>query len=168
MSMRERALRPARNGVAIGVLIACASAGCRSTAADGPSRASGYIEATEVRVAAEVGGRVLEVSVAEGDAVNAGTPVARLDTSDVEIALRRAAAQRDQAVAELRLLQAGPRPEDLRQARAQADSAEADVRAMESELEAATADLRRFDALLDALAGSRKQRDDAATRRQVA
>src|SRR6476620_4243431 len=133
--------------------------GCRSQAGGQPQRASGYVEATEVRVAPEVGGRVLEVSVREGDTVAAGAPIARLDTSDVEIALRRAHADRDQAVAQLRLLTAGARAEDIRQA---------SVQAAESELANASADLQRFEALLKANAGSRKQRDDAATRREVA
>jgi HlyD family secretion protein len=143
-------------------------AACRSKANEGPQRASGYVEATEVRVAPEVGGRVLEVTVHEGDAVAAGVRVARLDTADVEIALRRAKAERDQALAQLRLLAAGARAEDVRQAAAQAESARADVQAAESELQAASADLQRFEALLAKNAGSRKQRDDAATARDVA
>ena len=72
------------------------------------------------------------------------------------------------ATAQLRLLQAGARPEDIRQARAQTDSAQADVLAAEAELQSAEADLQRFEALLASNSGSRKQRDDAATRRQVA
>jgi membrane fusion protein YbhG len=143
-------------------------AACRSRAAGGPQRASGYVEATEVRVAPEVGGRVLEVPVSEGDRVTAGAVLARLDTSDVEIALRRAHAERDQAAAQLRLLIAGARVEDVRQASAQAQSAQADVQAAEAELAAAAADVQRFEALLNANAGSRKQRDDALTRRDVA
>jgi HlyD family secretion protein len=107
------------------------------------------------------------VAVAEGDRVAAGALVARLDTADSELALRRAEADRDQAVAALRLLQAGARAEDIRQARAQESSAQADIAAAESELEAANADLQRFDALLKSNAGSRKQRDDAATRRDI-
>jgi HlyD family secretion protein len=155
----------------IAVVVLLCGAGvtsCRSKAAAGPQRASGYVEATEVRVAPEVGGRVTEVSVAEGDRVAVGAVVARLDTADVRIAIRRAQAERDGALAQLRLLQAGARPEDVRQARAQADSAQADVKAAEAELEAASADLQRFEALLESNAGSRKQRDDAATRKAVA
>jgi membrane fusion protein YbhG len=154
--------------VAVGVLSASGAVACRSSANGGPQRASGYVEATEVRVSPEVGGRVLEVTVAEGDPVAAGARIARLDTADAEIALRRARAERDQAVAQLRLLEAGARPEDVRQARAQAESAQADVQAAESEVQSASADLQRFEALLKANAGSRKQRDDAATRREVA
>jgi HlyD family secretion protein len=136
--------------------------------AEGPPRASGYVEATEVRIAPEVGGRVHEVAVDEGDRVTAGALIARLDVEDVELAIRRAQAERDQAVAQLRLLQAGARAEDVGQARAEAESAQADVEAARSELQSATADLARFEALLQSNSGSRKQRDDAATRQQVA
>jgi HlyD family secretion protein len=148
--------------------LALAAPACGSRAAEGPARASGYIEATEVRVAAQVGGRLIEVAVAEGDRVEKGALLARLDTADAELALRRAEADRDQALAALKLLQAGARVEDVRQARAQAESAQADVQAAESELQAASADLQRFEGLLQSNAGSRKQRDDALTRRDVA
>ena len=148
--------------------LALVAPACAGRAAEGPSRASGYIEATEVRVAAQVGGRLLEVGVAEGDRVEKGALLARLDTADAELALRRAEADRDQALAALKLLQAGARAEDVRQARAQAESAQADVQAAESELQAASTDLQRFEGLLQSNAGSRKQRDDALTRRDVA
>ena len=151
----------------LAALLLAAAAGCNRGPAT-PPRASGYVEATEVRVAAEVGGRIVELLVDEGKRVAAGDLIARVDTKDAEIAIRRAQAERDQAVAQLRLVQAGPRTEDVRQARAQAQSAEADVAAAQAELDAAVADLQRFEALLRANAGSRKQRDDAATRREVA
>lgn len=143
------------------------SAACRGKAAEAP-RASGYVEATEVRVSAETGGRVLEMTADEGRRVTAGEILARLDTRDVEIALRRAEADRDQAAAQLGLVQAGARREDVRQAQAQADSARSEAAATEAERQAAADDLKRFDALLAANAGSRKQRDDAAARVSVA
>ena len=141
---------------------------CRSRSSSTTPRASGYVEATEVRVSPEVGGRIVELKVAEGDRVDVGSLVARLDTSDSELAIRRIEADRDQAVAQLRLLEAGARPEEIRQAQAQVDSAEADVRAATAELQSAEDDLQRFDALLAVNAGSRKQRDDAKTKRDVA
>ncbi len=148
----------------------CATSGvlaCRNGRVQAAPRASGYVEATEVRVSPEVGGRVLELKVAEGDRVEVGALIARLGTADADLSIRRAEAERDQAVAQLRLLEAGARPEEIRQAQAQLDSAEADVRAAAAELRSAEADLQRFDALLAANAGSRKQRDDALTRRDV-
>jgi HlyD family secretion protein len=161
----------ARRLIVIGMLacgLAAVAVACGKRGAAGPERASGYVEATEVRVAPQVGGRLTEVAVAEGDRVTAGALIARIDPTDIDLAIRRAEADRDQAVAALRLLQAGARPEDVRQARAQAESADADVKAAEAELQSAGEDLQRFEALLQANAGSRKQRDDAATRRDVA
>jgi membrane fusion protein YbhG len=156
-----------RRGAAVTLLVVLAAATamrCQSQASNGATRASGYVEATEVRVAPEVGGRILDIAVREGDRVNVGTIIARLDDTDPKIALQRAQAERDQAVAQLRLLQAGARPEDIRQATAQVESAHADVKAADAELRSAQEDLARFEALLASNAGSRKQRDDAATR----
>ena len=142
--------------------------GCNRGAPPESNRATGYIEATEVRVAAEVGGRLVDVTIAEGDRVSAGDVIARIDTSDVELALQRAQADRDQWQAQLALVRAGSRPEDIRQAAAQVQSAQAEVKAAQAELDASAADLARFENLLRANAGSVKQRDDAATRREVA
>jgi HlyD family secretion protein len=126
-------------------------------------------------VAPEVGGRLLEVRAEEGDRVSRGDLVARLDTRDTELQLDRARAERGAAEAQLRLLQAGSRVEDIRQAQAQAYAAEAEVGAAAAEVGAAAAevaagtkDLARFDALLAANAGSEKQRDDAKARVDVA
>jgi HlyD family secretion protein len=157
-------LRPWHLVMAVAAATAVACGGRAEESAD---RASGYVEATDVRVAPQVGGRLIEVAVGEGDRIVAGALIAKLETTDTEIALRRAEADRDQAVAALKLLEAGSRAEDIRQARAQADSAAAEIVAAESELQSATTDLQRFDALLQSNAGSRKQRDDAATRREV-
>jgi HlyD family secretion protein len=145
-----------------------AATACRGNGSATTPRASGYVEATEVRVSPEVGGRIVELKVAEGDRVEVGALVARLDTSDTELAIKRTEADRDQAVAQLRLLEAGARPEEIRQAQAQVDSADADVRAANAELQSAEMDLQRFEALLTVNAGSRKQRDDAKTKRDVA
>jgi HlyD family secretion protein len=163
-------MRTGLRGLAALLTIVCgiSALACRNGSAQGPPRASGYVEATEVRVSPEVGGRVIELKVDEGDRVEVGALIARLSTTDAELNIRRAEAERDQAMAQLRLLEAGARPEDIRQAQAQLDSAQADVRATAAELQAAEADLLRFDALLAASAGSRKQRDDALTRRDVA
>jgi HlyD family secretion protein len=151
----------------LGVLFLVATT-CSRRGPDDRIRASGYVEATEVRVAPEVGGRVLEVAVDEGARVEAGALLLRIDPTDLELARRRAQAERDAADAQLRLLQAGARTEDLAQAQAQLEAAEADARAARAELEAAGTDLARFESLLAVNAGSRKQRDDAATRKDQA
>ena len=144
------------------------SPACRAKPPADRVRVSGYIEATEVQVAPEVGGRLVKLAVAEGDRVKPGDLIAELDTADVALALRRAAAERAGADAQLRLLLAGARAEDIRQAEAQRAAAEADLAGARQELAAAERDLQRFDALIAANSGAQKQRDDAATRRDVA
>jgi len=100
--------------------------------------------------------------------VQAGREILTLDRRDVELALDRARADRAQADANLRLVMAGARAEDIRQAESQVMAAQADVSAAQAELVAAEQDLQRFETLLTSNSGSRKQRDDAATHRDVA
>jgi HlyD family secretion protein len=143
-------------------------AGCREPAPSNTMRVSGHVEATEVHVAAEVGGRLVDLRVAEGDRVSVGDLVALLDTRDIDLQIARAGADRAAADAQVRLLQAGARPQDIRQAEAQVDAATAEAAAVVVELRAAETDLQRFEALLLADAGSQKQRDDARARVDVA
>jgi HlyD family secretion protein len=149
-------------------LVAALAVACKDKPPADRVRVSGQVEATDVQVAAQVGGRLLELRVAEGDRVNRGDLVARLDTADADLALARAKADRQQADAQLRLVLAGARPEDVRQAEAAVAASETDVRAADAELSAARADVDRFEMLLASNSGSRKQRDDAVTRRDVA
>jgi len=124
-------------------------------------RVSGHVEATEVHVASEVGGRILELRAAEGDRLNRGDVIARLDTRDTELQVQRGRADRAASVAQLKLLEAGARVEDIRQAEAEVQAAEAEAMAIEADLKAAQLDLDRAQALLEANAIAQKQRDDA-------
>ncbi|MFN8470845.1 MAG: efflux RND transporter periplasmic adaptor subunit [Anaerolineae bacterium] len=85
---------------------------------------SGNIEARTVSVAAEMGGRVAEVLVGEGDKVSVGQPIVRLDSDLLNARIEEARA--GIAVAQARLAQAktGPRPEDIAVAEAQLNQAE--------------------------------------------
>jgi HlyD family secretion protein len=153
------------------MLMASASmwfAGCSVEQDIAARRATGYVEATEVRLAARVPGRVSEVLVTEGQRVDAGAAVATLSPAEIDLALRRAAAERAQAQAQLRLLQRGAREEEIQQAEAQLAATESEQHAAEAEQVSAAADEVRFEQLLERRAGSQKQRDDAATRRALA
>jgi HlyD family secretion protein len=130
--------------------------------------ASGNVEATEVQVAPEVGGRIIELRAAEGDRVKAGDLIATLDTRDTELQIGRVRAERAAATAQLRLFEAGARAEDVRQAEAQVDAATSEIAAIDVEIKSAQLDLDRFEALLSANAGSQKQRDDARARVDLA
>jgi len=143
-------------------------AGCGAEADITTRRATGYVEATEVRLAARVPGRVAEVLVAEGHRVDAGAVVATLSPAEIDLALRRLTAERAQADAQLRLLQGGARAEEIQEAQAQLSAVQSEQRAAEAEQVSAAADEVRFEQLLERRAGSQKQRDDAATRRALA
>jgi HlyD family secretion protein len=152
----------------VGVVLVTLSNACRAGSEPAGPRASGYVEATEVRVATKVAGRVQAVNVVEGARVAAGDLVATLSTTDTDLAVNRALAERAQADAQWRLLRAGSRPEDISQAEAQVAAAGADRRAAESELAAARTDAARFEQLVQKRAGTVKQRDDAVARRELA
>ena len=111
------------------------------------ARASGYVEATEVRVAPEVGGRVLELAVAEGDRSTAG---------DVDRASRHCG-RRARAPARARRTATRPTPSSgccwrgARRGHPPGRGAGASRRrpmsqAAEAELAAAEPDLQRFEA----------------------
>ncbi|MUH01243.1 efflux RND transporter periplasmic adaptor subunit [Scytonema sp. UIC 10036] len=67
----------------------------------------------------ELSGKVVKLKVDRGDRVTTGTPLAQLDTSDLETQVQELLARKAQAVAVLEELKAGPRAEKIAVARAQ-------------------------------------------------
>ena len=150
------------------------TAACRQAPPSDRVRVSGQVEATDVRVAAKMGGRLVALRVGEGDHVKAGDVIATLDTTDAKLALARVKADRAQMAAQLALALAGSRSEDVRQAddqlassRSAVAAAEGDVAGADADLTGAAADAVRFENLLAQNSGSRKQRDDAVARRDA-
>jgi len=80
--------------------------------------ASGFIEAEEVAIAPELGGRVVELLADEGDDIEAGQVLVRLDTTLLDAQIEMARAGLDVAQAGLAQAQAGARPEQIQQAEA--------------------------------------------------
>lgn len=146
--------------LAILTLAATGAIGCNTQAKSTNIVAAGHVEATDVHISAKVGGRLLEAPLKEGDSVTAGMPLAKLDTTDIEILIRQAAADRAQASADLRLRLAGARKEDIAEVEAQ-------IRGTAAELAGALLDLNRMQDLLDRDSGTTKARDDAKTRRYI-
>ena len=107
--------------------------------AEGALTASGTVEAVEITVAAEIGGRVVEVLAHEGDAVAAGDALVRLDDTALQAQLAQARAALAVAQTNYDLVAAGapslqpgagpatPTPEQLAVAEAQVDLAAAAV-----------------------------------------
>ena len=147
--------------LALPAMIAVLAIGCSKSVDTGAIQASGHIEATEIRLAAKVGGRLLEAPFEEGNTITTGELVARLETLDAEHQLAQARANAEAADAQLRLLLAGSRAEDLRRAEDQMAQAQA-------ELDAARRDLDRLSGLADRGSATEKSRDDAATRMEIA
>ena len=94
-------------------------------------------------LAFEVPGRVLEVTVDEGDRVAAGEPLARLENERIEADLATLRAQRDRAAARLTELENGPRRQTV-------EAARTEVRRLEEELELA---IQRHDRRVKLVAG---------------
>jgi len=148
--------------------VAMTAAGCRGTEAPSAPRASGFVEATEVRISSRVPGRVARVDATEGQRVEVGATLVTLAATEIDLSLRRAEADRAQAEAQLALLVAGSRAEDIHQGEANVATAVSEKTAAQAELDAARADEARFEQLLRNRAGSQKQRDDAVSRRELA
>lgn len=86
--------------------------------------ASGTVEATETDLGFQIPGRLSSVGPREGDRVEPGDTLARLDVVELAASLAAADAQVDAARARLRELESGARPQELASARAGLTAAE--------------------------------------------
>ncbi len=99
----------------------------------------GTIEANEVAVSSETGGRIRAIYVKRGDRVEAGQLLVEMDTELLDLQIRQAEAALHMAQARLALLKAGPREEDIRKAEAELAQAEAAADSARKVLEIARA-----------------------------
>jgi len=111
----------------------------------GAVNASGTIEATQIRIGPEVGGRVTTINVVEGEGVEAGAVLIELDATlllaqraqaeaaaqAAEAAAQAAAHAHLAALANLALLKAGPSTEQLAVAQTVVDRAQVTVDALQ-------------------------------------
>jgi len=93
---------------------------------DGALSASGTIEADEIRISSELGGRILEIAVQEGTPVNVGQMLVQLDDTPLTTRLLEAEAAVAVAKADLAVVEAGPRPYEIAAAEAKVALAEAE------------------------------------------
>jgi HlyD family secretion protein len=122
---------------------------------------SGTVEAREVDLAFQVGGRIARLQVDEGDAVQIDQRVATLDAGDYQLALRNATAQMEAAQAVLAALRAGTRAQELGVAEAKLNQAQAD-------LDYARAEFGRVAELVPKKLAAENQLDQARQRQNVA
>ncbi len=120
------------------------------------------VPAVWATLSAQTGGVVLEVRVAPGDEVKAGDVLVQLDPADAQLAVQQAEAALAAAQARLDGLKAGPRPEELEEAKAAVAMAQAAlqkllrpdpalVAAAQAELAQAEVNLRRAQSAYDAV-----------------
>ncbi len=133
----------------------------RRAADDGEWVASGTVEATESDLGFPMPGQLVELRVKEGDDVQAGDTIARLDDAEVSARVAAAEAQVEGARAQLAEAQRGPRSEEIAQARA-------GLAAATSRLEDAQREAERTRVLFEGGAVSREALDRATTAAQVA
>jgi RND family efflux transporter MFP subunit len=115
-----------------------------------------------VTIKPQVEGRIKQLFIKEGDRVQQGQPIVSLQNDDAQAVLQQRIAAQQQANANLALLQAGTRPEQIAQARATLAQAQAKLRDAQSgaqpqEIAQAVAQIDAAKAALD-LAKSRSLR----------
>ncbi len=88
--------------------------------------ASGIIEAKEILVASKIGGQIIAIRFEEGSSFLSGDTLVILDTSQIVLQLQQAEANEQVARAQLELLLKGARSEDINQAEAVLQKAQAD------------------------------------------
>jgi len=102
--------------------LACLMCSCGHHSGD-VLEVAGQVEAVTVSAGSRVGGRVSEVLAEEGQHVEKGDVLVKLETDEAEAARAAARAKLAQAEATLEKLKTGARPEEIRQAEAAAEQA---------------------------------------------
>ncbi|NHC10122.1 HlyD family secretion protein [Stutzerimonas degradans] len=122
---------------------------------EGFASGNGRIEATEIDVATKLGGRIREIAVDEGDFVQPGQVLARMDTEVLDAQLNQARAQVRQAENAILTAQAQVAMRESEKA-----TAEAVVHQRQAELTAAQKRHKRTETLVARNAMARQQLDD--------
>ena len=115
----------------------------------------GNVDIRKVDLGFRVGGRLAEVLVEEGDRVQAGQIIARLDNIPYRDELQLAQAQQEQAAAVLKKMEAGTRPQEIAQAEALVRERQASVQNLQTEYQ-------RLKNLIESGAVSRQSFDNAS------
>jgi len=131
--------------------------GCTEKKNSNEIKSSGTIEATDVVISSKSAGQIEIFLVNEGDKVKKDEILLKLDHESLDIQLRQTAAIIEQAEAQLRLLKAGARKEDINLAQEQ-------VKFAKINLDQAETDMDRLNKLYETNTITRKQYEDAVTR----
>ena len=119
------------------------------------------VKGTIASISTKVPGRIATIFVKEGDDVQAGQIIAKIDSSEIEVVIAQAKANFDAAQAKLAGIKAGSRPQQVAQAIATTAQSEANLKNAQSNSE-------RSELLYEQGALSAQQRDTARTALSVA
>ncbi len=114
MKKSNKVLIIAAVAIAVGGLLAF---GFWSASRPLPEYFQGQMEARETDIAPKIAGRIAAVLVVEGDRVNVGTPLMRMDSPEVEAKLAQATAAQQAAQAVAQKAERGARREEVEMAR---------------------------------------------------
>lgn len=116
----------------------------RTSHPEGSYLFTGTAEATEVRLSFKTSGRIERIFFDEGDHIEKGAAAAVLDDTDEKLAVDAALANLEYNNTVLAEALAGSRKQEIRDAKAALDMANATVKKTEAELEQAKTDMERF------------------------
>jgi len=122
-----------------------------------PIEASGTIEATNITISSKTTGNILTINFPEGAKVNAGDTIIIIDHELLGIQLQQAIAGKDAAEAQLNLMLAGARVEDINQAEQNLNQAKVNYQTAERDKE-------RMQSLYNSNSITKKQYEDAVAR----
>lgn len=128
---------------------------------EGTVFASGTVDATEIAASFRVPGILIKRPVDEGSRVKPGELLAALDERETVARLHQTEAAQQAAQARLKDMQQGYRPQEIAEARAQAEQARANLSNLQEEA-------RRSEALFRGGATSQQRRDKDRTAAEVA
>lgn len=97
-----------------------------------PIRTSGIVQGTEINITSKIPGKISEICYREGDTVEEGSVVIRLENDDLKAAVEQAKASVEKVEAEIRTAQSA-----IENSKANLSSAEADIRYAEAEIKKA-------------------------------
>ena len=128
----------------------------------------GNVEIRRVNLSFRVSGRIAEMLYKEGDKIEKGDVIARLDREPFEDNIAVAQAQIQTAEAHYQKLKAGNRPQEIEQARATVNQREATLKVLESTYERSILLLERKAITVEEYENALAHRDEATAAKKLA
>lgn len=143
------------------IILAYLFSGCGSDSYENELSATGTIESINITISSKTAGEINEMRFSEGQRISKGDTLLLIDNESLTIQLAQAEAAVEMSQAQLDMLKAGARSEDVKQAESLLKQAELNRVQAES-------DFNRTKNLFESGSVSKKQMEDVQTRFEVA